>query len=323
MRTNIPPKQSVNSTPAAEEPSFETPFASEADESGALVSIHNAALHANPDSFPVLKAFQDYLETERKRARQRLIMLSAFFAILLVAVMIALISIGVYVFGNMSQTQSKLLTAVLENKNTPQVAASPVLAPEPQFDPKALADTIEERIAAALANAQKTPPLPPETSPPTPDQADLEKIKAEIAALRQENEQLRSRPQLPPSVGPIIPRAEVAHILDRHTASQSRPATPPTPEPSATVSPPITTPPATVATRNPSPPAPKPIPKKPAPPQPAPAPPEIEPTSVAKTTTPPATSRNTMTDGKLTLELPSKKSDSTIPWRVTLPPRTN
>ena len=75
MTANIPPKQTVTGSPAAADPAFGQPYAAPSDPPGALVSIHNAALHANPDSFPVLKAFQDYLETERQRARQRLILL--------------------------------------------------------------------------------------------------------------------------------------------------------------------------------------------------------------------------------------------------------
>ncbi len=58
MTSNIPPKQTVTGSPGTPNPAFEQPYAGIPEQPGALVSIHNAALHATPDSFPVLKAFK-------------------------------------------------------------------------------------------------------------------------------------------------------------------------------------------------------------------------------------------------------------------------
>ncbi len=311
MSPNIPPKQTVTGAPAAADPAFGKPFAEPAEEAGALVSIHNAALHANPDSFPVLKAFQDYLETERKRARQRLVLLSAFFAILLVAVMLALIGIGVYLFGNMSQTQNQLLTAVLEQRATP-AAPAPVEPARPALDPDALARTIEERVAAALAAAAPRPAAPA----PLPDAtaAELSEIKAALAALQRENEALKAQPKIPPTVGPIIPRAAVAHLLDPPAAQPAAPPKPATPAPAATPPPPPL--PETARTATPATPLAAAAPAAPATAAgaaPARKPLEQPPAAVADGYRAQA--------GRMTLDIPSKDPDTVIPWRIVLPPR--
>jgi len=310
MTANIPPKQTVTGSPAAADPAFGQPYAAPSDPPGALVSIHNAALHANPDSFPVLKAFQDYLETERQRARQRLILLSAFFAVLLITVIIGLIGIGVYLFGNMSETQGKLLAAVLDQRaatpireavpqaQTPPSPAS--AAQQPALDPETLARLVEERVAARLAAAGK-PPEPAATEAPTPAPAptDLDAIKAALATLKQENEELRAAPRLPPSVGPIVPRSAVPHL---------NPAAPPA-DPVA-------------SDPQPPPPAPEPVPSPVV--AAAPTPPVLPPAAAPKPLDLPspavaATYRDAA--DRLTLEIPPRNGKTPIPWRIVLPPQ--
>lgn len=316
MNQNIPPKETVTGSSAAAESVLGKPFSEPTEESGALVSIHNAALHANPDSFPVLKAFQDYLETERKRARQRLVMLSTFFAILLVMVMLALIGIGVYLFGKMSKTQDQLLMAVLEQRSAP--VATPLTEPaRPAVDPEALAQTIEKRVVATLAAATAKPAEAAATVAVT--SAELNEIKAALAALQRENEALKAQPKRPPTVGPIIPRAEIAHLLDPPGAKADAAPPPAAPVVSSRPLPPPPTAPAPAATPvvtavNPTP-----------PPPPAVATPAVS--AAPKATKPLAQPSTTIAADyhdqaeRMTIDIPSKDPDTVISWRVVLPPR--
>ena len=109
MTNNIPPKQTPMTPPGAADsmgydhlpPVDSLPGA----QPGALVSIHDPALHGEAGSFPVLKAFQDYLETERQQARKRLVTLTAFFVCLMALVVGGFLVAFVFLFNRMSHQQ--------------------------------------------------------------------------------------------------------------------------------------------------------------------------------------------------------------------------
>lgn len=181
--SDIPPKQSINGTTAAQAGAdFGAPFGdprqtnlSDGNTPGALVSIHAAALHAGSDSFPVLKAFQDYLEAERQRARRRIVMLSTFFVSLMVIVVAAFLLVGIKIFGRMERTQDRLLEAALrQSVAAAQMASLPAPAP----------------AAPAVAA------VPPEMN------AELRLLRDTLASLRREFAQARA-PQ-PPAVLPVV-----------------------------------------------------------------------------------------------------------------------
>jgi hypothetical protein len=171
--TDIPPKQTVNGTAAARVvPGHDMPAGVPPDdahgadaagdgERGALVSIHAAAMQAGGDSFPVLKAFQDYLDTERRQARRRLTLLSCFFVFLMIVVVGGFLAAGYKVFGYMKQTQDILLRAALP-------AAAP--APPP---------------AASAAGAGKE-------HPPAGIDAELRTLREALSELRDRNAELRA-----------------------------------------------------------------------------------------------------------------------------------
>ncbi len=130
--TAIPPKQSVNSTAAPRMPrGMEVPVDPGEEESmhahdasGALVSIHEAAMQAGNDSFPVLKAFQDYLESERQRARKRILLMGTLFGVLFGLMVAGFLIAGIFVFGHMRDVQERLLQAVLRPAEAPVAAVS-------------------------------------------------------------------------------------------------------------------------------------------------------------------------------------------------------
>ncbi len=311
MTSNIPPKQTVTASPGTPNSAFEQPYAGMPEQPGALVSIHNAALHANPDSFPVLKAFQDYLETERQRARQRLILLSAFFAVLLIVVMVGLISIGVSIYGDISAKNDKLFSVLIDQHTAPAgrmpeatdpgalaraieeqvearlaAAARPTPAASPAVDTVALERIIEERVTARLAAAQTPAPAVPQPSA-------LDEIKAALAAIQKENEALRSQPKWPSSIGALVPRSAIENLNPPPAAE---------PAPQAPVAPVPATQPAVI--------------------QPAPTPETVAPAVPRKPLEQPpaAVAHAYQTSGdRLTVGIPGKNSEEPIPWRIVLP----
>ena len=94
MINNIPPKQTRNpfmpmDQSAGYEPLPSDPLAG-MDPPHGLV-MHNASLQGDANAFPVLKAFQDYLEMERQQARKRLVTLTIFFVSLMTLVVAVLV----------------------------------------------------------------------------------------------------------------------------------------------------------------------------------------------------------------------------------------
>lgn len=117
----IPPKQVPDPTA----------YDSSSEPGGGMVAMYNAASHANAEAFPVLKAFQDYLEAERTQARKRVVQLSVFFAVLMCVVVTGFLSAGIFMLRNMSSMQNKLLDVALANKTSPAPAPAPAQAPAP------------------------------------------------------------------------------------------------------------------------------------------------------------------------------------------------
>ena len=120
--SSIPPKQAPDTS------AFD-----DSESGGGMVAMYNAASHANAESFPVLKAFQDYLEAERTQARKRVIQLSVFFSILMGVVVTGFLIAGGFMVRNMSSMQDKLLDIALANR-TAAVAPAPVVQTSPVLE---------------------------------------------------------------------------------------------------------------------------------------------------------------------------------------------
>ena len=122
--------------------------------SAALVTMHDAASQSGGDAFRVLKAFQDYLESERQRARRRMTILGCVFAAVIVVVVGAFMAIWFATMRNMQATNAQLLQAALSSREreTPQ----PAVAPQPQPSAADTAKAVAEAIATAQAEQSAT-----------------------------------------------------------------------------------------------------------------------------------------------------------------------
>jgi hypothetical protein len=135
--------------------------------SGNLVAMYQAS-GSNAESFPVLKAFQEYIDAERAQARKRVMILSISFSIVLCAVVLLFLSMGVYLLKDMSALQTKLVDAALSQRNVPApviTVTAPPVAPQP--------------APATFVQAQ---PLAPVASPASEELREVTKALADLKA---------------------------------------------------------------------------------------------------------------------------------------------
>jgi hypothetical protein len=181
--------------------------------SGNLVAMYQAS-GSNAESFPVLKAFQEYIDAERAQARKRVMILSISFSIVLCAVVLLFLSMGVYLLKDMSALQSKLVDAALSQRNVPApvitvtappVAPQPAPAPFVQAQPvaPAVSPASEElrEVTKALADLkadiekkknQEAQAVALVAQKKAADQSvELQKLQNEIGSIKKENQMLK------------------------------------------------------------------------------------------------------------------------------------
>ncbi len=121
-----------------------------------------ALAQGQEESFPVLKAFQDFLEQERARARKRVWAIVLSFVGVLVAVVILFAVLFVAVFGVMlrnNDRQQEMLLNLMRGRSEVPAQAVPVATPLPQ-------------AAAPVATAVPEPAAPVVAPAPAPAPAD-------------------------------------------------------------------------------------------------------------------------------------------------------
>ena len=229
---DIPPRQPVNGTASARvESAYGLPPLAHGDQppdidaTGALVSLHQAATQSGPDSFPVLKAFQEYLESERQRARRRVALVTALFAGIVVVLIAVFLAAGLLLFNYMKEREERLWHRL----ETQTAAPAPVPAPVPAVEPappatasveleqelnrisEALAALTQERAAAGSAAAVATPPTPPRVEPA-----------------------VTAPPVAPPAPAPVAPApVKATTVATAAPAPEPAAATPASPAPAA------------------------------------------------------------------------------------------
>lgn len=232
--SDIPPRQPVDGTGSARVESARglPPLPPvdpqpDIDATGALISLHQAATQSGPDSFPVLKAFQEYLESERRRARRRVALVTSLFAGLTVVLVAAFLAAGILLFSYMKEREERLWRRI---EQQPALATTPVSA-DPS--PAATAATALEQELRTLAET--------------------------LAALKHDHAELRETLATTPATSSVrTPEAEVEAAA--HPAAEPEPRTLPSagaPAPAETAAaartPPVPTPPTPSADAGPRP----------------------------------------------------------------------
>ncbi len=179
--------------------------------SGNLVAMYQAS-GSNAESFPVLKAFQEYIDAERAQARKRVMLLSISFSIVLCAVVLVFLGMGIYMLKDMSALQTKLIDAALSQRNVPApviTVTAPPVAPQPspvvQAQPVApVASPVSEElreVSKALAELkadiekkknQEAQEVALVAQRKAADQTiELQKLQNEMGSIKKENQMLK------------------------------------------------------------------------------------------------------------------------------------
>lgn len=135
------------------------------------------------ESFPVLKAFQEFLDAERERARRRQMTLAICFMSALVVLVVMFCVVGAVIFSGMIRRndaqQARMLDLLLQRTAvTADAKKSDVTAPEPVRQDPALTELIEmvrqlkaENAAIASRNASADRQVSAVTPPPAVESA--------------------------------------------------------------------------------------------------------------------------------------------------------
>ena len=175
-----------------------------ADAATNAVSIFGQA--GTSDEFPVLKAFQQYIDAEQAKARKRMLGLSVFFIVLLVLV-VGMFTIILTMMLQRNQEQAdrlmqrnqeqadRLLELALRERQTPQAPVAPVVVNQGHQD--TLKPVLEQLANLASAIKEKNQPpqqvAPQPVATPTDAQAEIQrKLDAELQKLAEARAKLKA-----------------------------------------------------------------------------------------------------------------------------------
>lgn len=239
------------------------------------------------NDFPVLKAFQEYLNAEQAKARKRMLGLSVFFVVLLVVVVVTFTLVVVAVINRNQSLNDRLLDIALRERPAPaQQPPVVVQPPVPQpatsaqtesSDAKVLKPLLEkiDSLATALSK-QAAQPAAPVVAAPSPaalsESLEAIRLKEEIRrqqdALQAERERIKAeRQKLKEDQSKAILEQQRRRLYPEYYARQdalnaaaaAQAALPPPPPPKPAVTPQQTdVPPPPPAKAAPLPPPPKP-----------------------------------------------------------------
>ena len=163
----------------------------------------------SPSDFPVLKAFQEYIDAEQAKARKRMLGLSVFFILLLVVIIVTFTVVVMSVINRNQSLSDRLLDIALREKvpaqpvvNVQSPAPAPVVQPVVQQPSQedTLKPVVEEigKLTAALVKVQQQPVPVPQPTPvvvttspqpvvqPAAESAELVRLREELRREREE-----------------------------------------------------------------------------------------------------------------------------------------
>jgi hypothetical protein len=151
------------------------------------------------DDFPVLKAFQQYIDAEQAKARKRLLAMGAFFGVLMLAVVTIFVFLLISASNRNQQLNDRLVEFAMRERNT----GSAVVVQSPQDSATVLAltaklDEMNRKIAEAQTKSDKaiadaeakvqqaaTKLAAAIPKQPTADELEIQRLKAQLAAEKE------------------------------------------------------------------------------------------------------------------------------------------
>lgn len=160
--------------------------------------------NGSTNDFPVLKAFQEYIDAEQAKARKRMVGLAAFFIVLLVVVVVTFTLIMTAFISRNQALSDKLLDIALKERPQAQPPVQPVVTVQPtvqqpaqQTTENVLKPVLEqlEKLATAVAKSQQQPAPAPVvvTTAPAPQPVAVSLPPTESAETIRLREELRKQ----------------------------------------------------------------------------------------------------------------------------------
>lgn len=153
------------------------------------------------EDFPVLKAFQQYVDAEQAKARKRLLTISAFFGVLMIVVICAFVAMLISLSDRNQQLNDKLVEFVMRERGN----SSPVVV-QPSQDASALIaltakmDALQKKLTDDQAKAEKAAEEARQAAidaalpkKPTADQMEIQRLKTLLAAEKEKANLERER----------------------------------------------------------------------------------------------------------------------------------
>lgn len=162
------------------------------------VSVYGQSDSAYED-FPVLKAFQQYIDAEQEKARKRLFMICAFFGALMFVVIAVFVMLLVNASSRNQQLNDRLVEYAMKDRDLrtgsavvvqPAQDSAMVLALTAKLDElqKRLSEsqaTTEQLVSNATAKAEQAAIEAAKPKGPTPEELEIARLKALLSAERE------------------------------------------------------------------------------------------------------------------------------------------
>ena len=146
------------------------------------------------DDFPVLKAFQQYIDAEQAKARKRMVLLCAFFSVLMVIVISVFVVLLFTISSRNQSLNDRLIDFAMKERNAPQPSGSAVVV-QPPADNSAILQLTEKlnemqkRLTDSQTKAAQAEAMVREANKPKVPTAEELEIKRLKALLSDEKEQ--------------------------------------------------------------------------------------------------------------------------------------
>ena len=145
------------------------------------------------DDFPVLKAFQQYIDSEQAKARKRMVLLCAFFSVLMVIVISVFVVLLFTISSRNQSLNDRLIDFAMKERNAQQSGSAVVV--QPPTDNSAILQLTEKlnemqkRLTDSQAKAAQAEAMVREANKPKVPTAEELEIKRLKALLSEEKEQ--------------------------------------------------------------------------------------------------------------------------------------
>jgi len=153
------------------------------------------------DEFPVLKAFQQYIDAEQAKARKRLLTMSVFFGIMMVVVISSFVVLLIASYLRNQQLNDRLLEFAMKDRVLPVQPSASETVQQPQDNAvitalkakieemqKKLSDAkleADQKIAEAEAKAERLEEEAAKPKGPTPEELEIVRLKALLSAEKE------------------------------------------------------------------------------------------------------------------------------------------